>query len=173
MSDRRAGPPMWAGIVAIGGVLAVCFVCAAMVGVFTVLGGSALLIGALFANREATDLPVPQIEAIARVRIPDSATEIASIAGGGVDAFVLARFTLPAEDLPLFLNGTPHTPALTETRLPPDFARPYGLKPEWWTPERAQRVRYGARSHERVFLAVAVDETTPNQVIVYIAANER
>lgn len=141
-----------------------------------VLGGLAL-ISFMSNNSDPVFLENPQpsttaeIESLARIDIPASASNIHAQAGGFQDRYIHVRFDLPPADLNSFLGATRYTPAVSQST---DIPFQQSLEPNqnWWQPAMAKSFLAGAGFVDGISQSVLIDTTNPELYIVYVQTFE-
>lgn len=164
---EQSGLPLWVKIL-IG---------FSLIGFTALLVGGMVLIGSLRSEKPPIFLEHPQptttaeIESVARIDIPDTASNIRAAAGGFQDRYIHVRFDLPPADLERFLTATKYTPTLTEGG---SILFQQSIEPQeaWWQPHSATRFLSGRSFVDGISQTVLVDISNPALYTVYVATFE-
>ena len=120
---------------------------------------------------------VPEIEAIkgnAEIKFPPSAREIYSYTTGFQDIFITVRFTINAEELPMFLESTRCNGPLQKVSPSEQLSHSQGQS--WWEPNLAGQLEKcdGSRSlspSAHLGQEIYVDATNSKYYIIYVMAS--
>lgn len=112
-----------------------------------------------------------EIEAIARINIPERARNIHAQSGGFQDRYIHVRFDIDPADLESFLGATRYTPIVSEGQ---DIPFQQSIEPDesWWQPRLAKTFLSGSGFVDGINQAVLVDTSNPDVYIVYVATFE-
>jgi hypothetical protein len=124
------------------------------------------LAGCDYSN-EKTDLDKATIESYARIKLPNSATNIHSYSTSGKDLLILVKFELPPSDLDAFTKSIGYTNQIQVNQLSLERADPFDKAP-WWDPRAAKIFAGGMIDSGSFAKMILIDKTNPNSYIIYL-----
>jgi hypothetical protein len=120
---------------------------------------------------------IPEIQAIegnAEIKIPPSARDIYSYMTGVQEIFVMVRFTINADELPMFLESTLCDEPLQ--KVSPSSQPSHTFDQDWWEPNLAVELEScdgGRELSETTHFGqeILVDTTNSEYYIIYVTAS--
>jgi len=110
------------------------------------------------------------IEDYARIKLPQTATNIHAHTERGIDSLILLKFSLPPADMPQFLAKSGFQSGLKDGYNPLQWKEPDQTNP-WWTPQNATVFAGIASGQSGQFIRhIFVAQTNPTSYIVYVEA---
>ncbi len=109
------------------------------------------------------------IEDYARIKLPQTATNIHAHTERGIDSLILLKFSLLPAALPQFLAKSGFQSGLKDGYNPLQFNEPDQTNP-WWTPQNATVFAGIASGHGQFIRHIFVDQTNPTSYIIYVEA---
>lgn len=105
-----------------------------------------------------------KVEAVARIKLPESASDLRAEFIDARNSRAIVRFTIPAADLPLTLRLAGYKLPLTEGNA----ILMSHQELAWWQPRAAKVLAGGLQGETGFMRRIGVDKTDPSQYIVYL-----